>query len=386
MKRPAVAAALLLVLVVSMDRLMPRSRADAPLQPVTPASVAGSATKSSTQSAADREAPDPNTELTPEDAAKVEADRAKVRVAATRPSPNTRPAGRPGTRPIEAIKRVLVVSIDGLRPDLLLMADAPVARGLMKRGCYTMWAMTTPQAITLPSHVSMLTGVTPNRHGILWNADLPLEYPLYPNTPTLFEEAKRRGYTTAVVAGKDKFDVFDRPGVLDWKRIPRLGTIKTSQVIKGAVAVIRDHKPEVMLVHFPSVDVAGHNKGWASPEQMKAIAEADAALGELVAAMTDAGVADSTLMIISADHGGQGKGHTSDDMRSRHIPWIAVSPAIRQGMDLTSDPKLVLHTEDTFATACWVLGIPPTNKDLDGSPVQQIRRTDKGGELLKPAK
>ena len=95
-------------------------------------------------------------------------------------SPNTRPAGKPGTRPIPAIQRVLVVSIDGLRPDLLLLADAPNARKLLKRGSYSMWAMTTPQSITLPSHVSMLSGVTPNRHGILWNSDLPLEYPVDP--------------------------------------------------------------------------------------------------------------------------------------------------------------------------------------------------------------
>src|SRR4051812_11535036 len=176
-----------------------------------------------------------------------------------------------------------------------------------------------------------MAALTPTRHGILWNPALPLEYPLYPNSPTLFEVAKRRGYTTAVVAGKDKFDVFDRPGVLDWKWIPHRGTVKTSQVIRPAVQMIKDHKPEAMLVHLPSVDTEGHGKGWASAEQMKAIEEADRALGDLMDAMKSAGTADSTLMIISADHGGQGKGHGADDARSRHIPWIAVNPAIRQG-------------------------------------------------------
>ncbi|HEX8912897.1 MAG TPA: ectonucleotide pyrophosphatase/phosphodiesterase [Humisphaera sp.] len=391
MKRPAAVAALLLLSAVACDRLLsPASRADAPLVPVTPANANGNghgpATKSTTQSAEDRDAPDPNAEPTPEEAAKEEAARAKAKAAATRPSPNTRPASRPGPRPIPAIKRVLVVSIDGLRPDLLLLADTPFAHGLLKRASYSMWAMTTPQSITLPSHVSMMTGVTPNRHGILWNADLPLEYPLYPSTPTLFEEAKRRGYTTAVVAGKDKFDVFDRPGVLDWKWIPRRGTMKTSQVIKGATAMIRDHQPEVMLVHLPSVDVVGHAKGWATPDQMKAIAEADTALSELFAALDAAKLTESTLVIITADHGGQGKGHGTEDSRSRHIPWIAVNPALRQGVDLTTDAKLVIRTEDTFATSCWVLGIVPTNKDLDGNPVKQIQAGGKtGDELLKPA-
>src|SRR5690349_17292488 len=48
--------------------------------------------------------------------------------AATRPSPHTQPATQPGKRPVEAIRHVLVLSIDGLRPDLLLLADAPNAR------------------------------------------------------------------------------------------------------------------------------------------------------------------------------------------------------------------------------------------------------------------
>ncbi|QOV91938.1 alkaline phosphatase family protein [Humisphaera borealis] len=305
--------------------------------------------------------------------------------AATRPSPHTRPAATPGVRPVAAIQHVLVVSIDGLRPDLLLLADAPNARKLMARGCYSMWAQTTPQSITLPSHVSMLTGMTPNRHGILWNSDIPLQYPLYPGVPTLFEAAKRYGYTVAAVAGKDKFDVFDRRGVLDWRWIPNSGTVKTPAVVGPAVRIIKDHKPDVMLVHFPSVDTVGHSLGWGTPEQIKAIEEADKSLGELVTALDDADLAKSTLLIVSADHGGATKGHGADDARSRHIPWIAVGPGLRKGYDLTREPKLNVKTEDTFATACWALGIPPLVANLDGTPVKAII-APKTEELLQPAK
>src|SRR5688572_265896 len=54
--------------------------------------------------------------------------------------------------------RMIGISIDGLRPDLLLGADAPNIRSLIERGSFTFWAMTTDVAVTLPSHVSMLTG------------------------------------------------------------------------------------------------------------------------------------------------------------------------------------------------------------------------------------
>src|SRR2546423_9889575 len=97
------------------------------------------------------------------------------------------------TRPVAAIERVLIISIDGGRPDLLLRANCPAIRSLMSTGSYSFWARTTAMSITLPSHVSMLTGVVPNKHGVFWNDDLPLTEPVYPKFPTIFEVAHAAG-------------------------------------------------------------------------------------------------------------------------------------------------------------------------------------------------
>ena len=286
-------------------------------------------------------------------------------------SPNIRPPAKPGPRPVPQIRRAIVVSIDGLRPDLLLLARTPNLHELIARGAYSMWARTTPNSITLPSHVSMLTGVNPRRHEIEWNRDLPLKEPIYPRVPTLFEAAKRHGYTTALACGKEKFDLFDRAGVLNWKHIPKTQTSETSSVIGPAVQILREHHPDFMMVHLPSVDNVGHKIGWATPPQMAAIEDADAAVGRLLDALDDEDLTNSTLVIVTSDHGGAGKSHGPDDFRSRYIPWIAVGPGIRH-IDLTTYPKLVINTEDTFATVCWMLGIPPTLPDLDGVPVKLI--------------
>jgi len=64
------------------------------------------------------------------------------------------------TRPVPAIERALIISIDGLRPDLLTRAETPAIHKLIKTGCFSFWARTVPAAITLPSHTSMLTGVS----------------------------------------------------------------------------------------------------------------------------------------------------------------------------------------------------------------------------------
>lgn len=274
----------------------------------------------------------------------------------------------PPHRPFPEIDHVCIVSIDGLRPDRALFADMPNLRALLKGGTYTFWARTTPNAITLPSHVSMLTGVSPRQHGVEWNRDLPLSEPVYPLVPTIFELASRRGYSTAVIAGKSKFSIFDKPGVLTWSAIAKSPTSTNAEVLAAAVRIVETNKPELLFVHFPEVDNFGHAKGWGSPEQLAAIERTDGQLGELFAAMERVGTRKSTLIIISSDHGGAGRSHGPEDPRSRYIPWIVSGPGIKKQFDLTQIANLEVNTEDTAATACYVLGIriPPY---FEGKPV-----------------
>jgi predicted AlkP superfamily pyrophosphatase or phosphodiesterase len=266
-------------------------------------------------------------------------------------------------------ERVLIVSIDGLRPDMLLRANAPVVRSLMSRGAFTFWARTTEVSVTLPSHTSMLTGVVPDRHGIWWNYDLPKRYVHYPYVPTLFELAKQHGYTTAMAVGKSKFVALAKPGTLDWVYIPE-NYAEGAQVAERAAEMIRWHQPQVMFVHFPDPDAAGHGSGWGSQKQVLAIEKADKALAIVLAALRDQRLMEKTVIILSADHGGAGYSHGGDDPRSRHIPWIISGPGIRQNVDLTTSSRLTVNTEDTFATACFVMNIQ-MDEDLDGKPVLQ---------------
>src|SRR5262245_2412763 len=128
-------------------------------------------------------------------------------------------------------RRALIISVDGLRPDVMLRADAPRIRKLMAEGSFTCWAQTTAVAVTLPSHVSMLTGVRPQRHQIEWNYDVPLSQPVYPAVPTIFELAHKAGYSTALVAAKAKFDVLNKPGTIDAVWMPEQGGVADEHVV-----------------------------------------------------------------------------------------------------------------------------------------------------------
>lgn len=275
------------------------------------------------------------------------------------------------TKPVSAIEHVYVISIDGLRPDVLLRADAPNLRGMMNDGCFTMWANTTDVAITLPSHVSMMTGVNPDRHKIDWNGDVPDEQFHYPAAPTIFDLAHAQGLKTAMVAGKSKFKAMARREVFDAYSVPPQGSSADSALAMIAADVIRTERPNVMLIHLPNVDGAGHGEGWGSPAQVQAAGQADRCVGIILDAIDAAGLRDSTAIIVSADHGGAGLTHGGLDPRSRHIPWIVRGPGIRANYDLTGIPELVVNTTDTFATACYLLGITAPD-GIDGKPIFEI--------------
>ena len=265
-------------------------------------------------------------------------------------------------------ERVLIISIDGLRPDLLIRADVPNVRALLRVGSYTFWGRTVPEGYTLPAHASMLTGVSPQKHGVTWNDHIEQAYP---QSPTIFEVAKGAGMTTALTSGKTKFVVFDRPGTLDWKYLPRDEPILDTFVAQEAARIIKDHKPQVLFVHLAGVDAVGHATGWGSPAQLAWLGEADKAVGIVLGAVRAAGLLESTLVLVTADHGGAGVEHGPNDERSRHIPWIAMGPGVRKGMDLTRYPDLTVNIVDTFATACAALGLKPKSA-VEGKAVSHI--------------
>jgi len=280
----------------------------------------------------------------------------------------------------QPVPHVLLISVDGLRPDLLLRCETPNIHALFKGGSFSFWAKTTAISITLPSHVSMLTGVVPETHGVLWNGDLPSTEAIYPKSTTIFQLAKQAGFSTALVAAKSKFNVLDVPGSIDFKFITPDNRTKDRDIAQHAVEILRSKQPDVMFVHFASADVAGHATGWGSAEQLAAIEDIDGCIGGLLAVLDDTARRDSTIIILSADHGGQGRTHGPDDVRSRTIPWIINGPGVRKNYDLTLLGREVdITTYDTFPTMCAILGLKP-DKKLDGKFVSQAFENQ---ELMK---
>jgi phosphonoacetate hydrolase len=68
---------------------------------------------------------------------------------------------------------VLILSIDGLRPDAIALAPMPNLLAILQNSAYTLSAQTVYPSVTLVAHASMLSGLCPSKHGVDWNDYLP---------------------------------------------------------------------------------------------------------------------------------------------------------------------------------------------------------------------
>ena len=260
--------------------------------------------------------------------------------------------------PPPVVRRVLILSMDGLRPDAIAAAPMPNLQALMQTGAYSLTAQTIYPSATLPAHASMLTGLCPAKHGVDWDYyDLSLGYA---KGPSLFDLAHSAGMETVMVVGKLKLRQVAEPASTDiFTYINDRDTVIAQQ--------IADDFPEdfgVLFVHFPMPDM-GDVYGWISPNYLDVVRQSDQALGTLLKAVEDAGLRDETLIIVTADHGGHGMTHGSSMPEDMTIPWVISGPGVRP-MEITNP----VNTTDTAATAAWALGlsIPPV---WDGIPVYE---------------
>jgi arylsulfatase A-like enzyme len=179
--------------------------------------------------------------------------------------------------------------------------------------------------------------------------------------------------------GKEKFRHLVQPGTLDEFELNhslareksgmkhgQRSTVPAKTVAEEAAQYVREKKPNLCFIHFTDPDDAGHKHGWGSTQQIKAFADVDTALAEVLQAIEAAGNSRESVVIVTADHGGHRKTHglyTPEDM---YIPWIAWGKNVRENSRISGP----VATYDTAATALWLLGVPPPEL-FDGKPVKE---------------
>lgn len=254
-----------------------------------------------------------------------------------------------------------LVSVDGLRSDLMDRIETPNLDLLARTGCRARAARTIRPAVTLPAHASMLSGLEARRHGFGFNSYKP-ERGLLPH-PTLLSVAASRGLSVGAFLGKRKLlQLVDPDSGVHRKH----AGYHDAPVMKRALAYLREKTPNLLFIHLPDVDAAGHEHGWGTPEQLEAVRGADEQIGHLFRAVHEAGILRQSAFLVTADHGGHGKAHGLNHPLEFQIEWIAGGVGFHPGHRIEAPVSIL----DTFPTVFNALGLD-VPEGLDGRVVSE---------------
>ena len=247
---------------------------------------------------------------------------------------------------------VVLISLDGFAHYYFNDPNAkiPVLRKLAAEGARAKRMRCSFPTVTWPNHTTLVTGVPPVKHGVISNGVLDrktlknITYLCDPvvdmkdlvKVPTIFDAANQAGLKTAGVCWpatrnaktlnwtipdmlvQDLFETYSTPALLvecqtagipyqkqeEWCKAGNAGKSQRDYMYtQVARNIILKHKPQLLLVHLMSADGFQHGTGRGTPDAYFALNDLDRHVGEIIEAVKEAGIADKTTFIITADHG-----------------------------------------------------------------------------------
>jgi len=245
-----------------------------------------------------------------------------------------------------ATQHVVMISIDGLRPEIYLEPErvgvqVPHLVELRRQGVSAKRMIPIFPSVTYPAHTTLVTGVYPAAHGVVNNFKKGTEWYLQAGdirAKTLWQAAREKGLTTAIVTWPASYgaevnylipenlslNVTNVPHLIRAGATPGLferleqkfgpvqipsfehadaGELLDRMTGQFAAEVLREYNPHLLLLHFLDADHQQHLNGPQSAEANHAFELIDRAIGELRRAAQDAGLLDSTTFVIVGDHG-----------------------------------------------------------------------------------
>jgi predicted AlkP superfamily pyrophosphatase or phosphodiesterase len=238
---------------------------------------------------------------------------------------------------------VVIITLDGFGGWALddPQIPLPTLRKLAAGGAVATGMRPVNPTVTWPNHTSIVTGVTPARHGVLFNGSLIRQPGAVPRvepwvdkkdmvrSPTLYDLAHARGLTTAQV---DWVAIYNAP-TITWEFRERPpegggGAIATEMIKAGLVSqsdvdgfasrnilfrdqvwtnaalhILRQHKPNLLLFHLLTLDSTQHRYGPRTQAAMNTMALLDTQIAAIVRTLEDTGLAATTTMFVLSDHG-----------------------------------------------------------------------------------
>jgi len=311
---------------------------------------------------------------------------------------------------------VVLISLDGFTARALAdpALPLPTLRRLAKDGATAKVMTPANPTVTWANHTSIISGVTPAKHGVIFNGLLVHEPGMPPkvepwrdkaemvHAPTLYDLAHAKGLTTAQV---DWVAIWNAPTVT-WEfreRPDPANPISREMVAAGLVPqddvdnfssrniVLRDriwtdaaahiitaHKPNLMMFHLLTLDSMQHRYGPDTLAAQETMAHLDAQVADIVEAVRRAGILDQTTFVIVSDHGFK---------RVKRLinPNVALAKA---GLVQVTDDKAT-HADAWIVPEGGSALAYVTVPDADGAKLAQVRSAVAGLEgvdkVVEPA-
>ncbi len=216
-----------------------------------------------------------------------------------------------------ASRPVILVSIDGLRTDAIGSGTMPTLDALAERGVHAEWMNPSYPTLTFPNHYTLVTGLRPDRHGIVNNTMLDPALGRFslrnrdavgdarwwggkPAWVTLQEHGEHAA--TMFWPGSEAPVAGQYPS--DWR--PFDATVTADERVDQVLAWLDrkpPQRPRLVTLYFDQVDHEGHAWGPGSIQMLEAQASVDAALARLLSGLESRGIRDRVDLIVVSDHG-----------------------------------------------------------------------------------
>ena len=253
--------------------------------------------------------------------------------------------------------KVILISIDGMRPDGLLACKNPYVDELRKIAYYTLNSRTVLPSSSLTCHMSLFHSVTAERHGIITNDYMPMVRPMN----GLFEQLYNAGKVNAFYYGWEPLRDIARPRTCKFAEHINAYTEESSDtsLTDSALARIKKSKPDFVFLYMVETDEkGGHDNGWMSDEYLRRISMAIDNVKRVIDECSD-----EYAIIITADHGGHDRTHGTDMDEDMIIPHFYIGKDFEAGKQFDGGSIL-----DITPTIAKIIGIEPA-PEWEGKPV-----------------
>ena len=270
---------------------------------------------------------------------------------------------------------VIVVGFDGWGAYSVPKAEMPNLSELMERGAWTLKKRSVLPSSSAINWASMFMGVGTEGHGYTtWGSKTPeipsialSENGIFPTIFTITRQQRPKSEIGVLYEWDGIKYLIDTLAVSHHAQVSPTPEGSSVPITDAFAEYIRQSKPTLALVSYDSPDAVGHRVGHDTPEYYAMLRELDGHLGRIVGALKEAGIYDSSVVIVTSDHGGIGKGHGGIPLAEMETPFVIAGPGVRQ----IGEFKSAMMQYDVAATIAWLLGLKQPQPWV-GRPVKEI--------------